>query len=124
AAAKKAAKYIAQVAKIKVDVLAAKTFEPTAKRITTRAARPAHAGVAKLVVALALLRIFQHLVGFVYLLKLSFVAALFVRMVLHGKPAKRLLNLVGARILPHSQYFVIIPFTHDDNLLYGSTTRA
>ena len=41
-----------------------------------------NARVAKLVVALAFLLVFQHLVGFVYLFELRLITALFVRMVL------------------------------------------
>jgi hypothetical protein len=83
----------AQVAKIKIDVLATET---AAKRITATARCPTDAGVAELIVTLALRRVLQDFIGFVDFLKLGFITTLFVGMMLDGRAAKCFLNFVRA----------------------------
>src|SRR6185312_8024287 len=88
----------AQVAEIEVDVLSL-AAETAAERIATACA--ADAGVAELVVALALLTVLQNLVGFVDFFEFALVAAA-VRMILDRGLPERLFDLVGRGVLLHS----------------------
>lgn len=102
-ATKEAAEDIAQshVAEVETDILAlaAKPTEAS-KRIT--AAIATNTGVTKLVIALPLGRVFEHLVGLVNLFKLRFVTTGLVRMVLDRQAPERLLNFVGRRTLANA----------------------
>jgi hypothetical protein len=75
-------------------------------------------GVAVLVIGRALLRVAQHLVGFLDLLELFFgglggITLVAVRVVLHRQLAIRLLDFVVAGGLGHAQDFVKVSFGHD-----------
>lgn len=83
-------------AKVEVDVLGAAEPAKALERIAARATagRPANAGVTELVVALAFLLVFQHFVGFIDLFKFGLITALFIRVILHRRLTKGLLDLI------------------------------
>ena len=88
-----------------------KAFERIAAcRASTRCS--ADTRMTKLVVALALLLVFQHLVGFVYLFELGLIAALFVGVMLDRTFSKGFFNLILRGGFGHAQYFIIIPLCH------------
>lgn len=123
ASAEKAAEYIAQakVAEIEVHILALPESAETFERVAGCAA---DTGVAELVVALALARVFQDFVGFVQFFELLFVTALFVGVQFYCLPAESLLYLVGAGTFAHAKYIVIIPFRRRHNCCYFSTKAS
>jgi hypothetical protein len=113
ATAKKATKYIpeAHVPKVKVYILAAPLAAKSTKRIAAAIAPGStNAGMTKLVVALALLGVLEHLVGLIYFFELRLIATLFVWVEFYRLTAKSLLYLVGAGAFGHTEHFVIITF--------------
>jgi hypothetical protein len=92
----------AEVAKVKVHVLATAATEwvATGKGVTANAA--ANSGMAELVVALAFGRVFKHFVGFVHFFELSFITALFVRVVLNSRLPEGFLEFVRAGVFAYS----------------------
>ena len=104
AAAEKAVEDIADVAKVKAEAACTASAAAIA-RVDAR--------MAKLVIARALLRVGEHRVGLVDLFKFGFcvlVSRIQVRVVLFGKLAVSLFQLVVAAALLHAEHFIIISF--------------
>src|SRR6185437_3475737 len=86
ASAKKTAEDIteAQVAEIKIDLLALAPETVEAAESTRTGAIAADTCVTELVIAAAFLGILQNFIGFIDLFELFFVTTILIRMVLHG----------------------------------------
>jgi hypothetical protein len=87
------------------------------------------AGVAVLVVRRLLLRIRQHLVGFLALLELLLgglraVTLVAVRVVLHRQLAISLLDVVVGGVLRHAEDFVVVAFAHGAIIFSGRGKRG
>ena len=98
----------------------AEAFKATAKTATETGATHVgiDPGVAVLVVGRLLLRVGQHLVGFLDLLELGLrflggITLVAVRVVFHGQLAVGLLDFVVAGIARNAEHFVIVAFRHD-----------
>ncbi len=111
--AEKATENIAQTTAAEIKFKALPIAAETLERIAGRPAAVAtHAGMAELVVALALARVFQDFVGFADFFELGLVTALFVGVMLDGQLAVGFLDLVGRSVLGYAQNFIIIAFAH------------
>ncbi len=100
------------VAELREDVFHRESAEPAAES-SGAARRAAHARMAELVVAGALVGVRQHVVGFGRFLELLlglFVARVLVGMVLDGRLAVGFLYLVGVGVLRDAKYFVVVSF--------------
>src|SRR5690242_17439172 len=88
---------------------AAKTAK-SCERIAVTGRAGANTGMAELVVALALLIVFEYFIGFVDFFELGFVAAFFVWMKLNSLLAESFFDLISTGAFINTQNFIVISF--------------